>query len=897
MGVGVIGESARERIEAFVRDVTAEMEFESLSEEAREDFTTHLLEATERRVAAGISAEEAVRLAIEDFGAPKELKRRLRAAARSSGQPLRPARTISWGERLRSLIQDARLSARASRRRPLIPTVVVFTIAVGLAATTVVYSVVEVVLLDPPPFPEPDRLVVLANEAGDFGVTSPANFIDIRDQTTAAFESFSAYAPTTVVAQIDEAVERVDAYLVSSDYIRTLGVPALLGQTFDRRHEAGDIPEVLVSHSFWVRHLGGSNEAASRSIVVDGTSRQVIGVMPEGFRLHDPVDIWLPLTLVPGESSRGSNYLFAIGRLDGGAGLNAAQASFDVVAARLRAEYPTFFGDGPLPLRSLQSATVVGVEARLRFTGIAVLIVMLLVCVNVANLLFARVTDRRDELALRRSLGAPRARIARLVLTDAVVLVSAGSVLGLCGAGRAIATLRGWAPRGLPGIDRLVVDSTVLAAALVATLGVCLLAIGPITLHILRDDKSLRGGGGRTTAGARRLRLRRGVVVLQVAGSALLMAYGGLLVQSFASLSGVEPGFDTERLLTAQVALNGDRFGDPASRWQYFSRLVDRLEDEPGVSSVTVGTFRPTSGGFTRRFALADRPPPPDDAYFFATFDPVAPGYFETLGIPLRMGRTFEALDASDERPVAIVNDAFVAEFFQGSSPVGIWLGFYVNGEPRSDQLEIVGVVGDVRSDALSNEARPAIYLPMSISPMTAGTAFIRLPGGDALSTERVQVAFREVDATQPPYSIRPMSEVYARSIERDRLLMWLIAAFAGVALVLALSGVFGLTSFTVGRRTREFGLRIALGAEPSEIVRGTTWAGLRDVALGVVLGLAVAWAAAGTLQSTLYEVGERDWTTYAVVATTLLAISALAITTPARRAGSVHPLEALRHD
>lgn len=889
----------RGRIEAHVDEIVGALGLEpEVADEVREDFIAHLMEASEALVDRGHPEGVAVEQAITDFGPPAELRRRLRATRGTSDAPLRPRRRAALLEGFEAGMKDLRLAIRTYVRRPLVPTVVLLTIAVGIAATTTVYSVVETVLVESLPFPEPDALVALTNADGDFGVTSPANFLDVREQTRDVLEGFSAYASTTVVSAVDDQVERVEAYLVSADFFRTLGVTPRLGRSFDSGDETGEAPVAVVSHSFWQRRLGGEAGALGRTVSFDGTVTEVIGVMPESFRLHGAVDVWLPLTLVPGSASRGSNFLFAVGRLAPEHDVVSAQASFDVVSARLRAEYPNFFGDRPMPIRGLSETMTVGVRSRLQLTALAVGLVLLLVCVNVGTLLYARADERRGEFDVRVSLGAPRSGIARLIVVDSVALVGVGGVLGMLVAWRAVELLGRVAPRGLPRSSEVAVDGSVLLAGMIATL----LAAGVVAAPSVRGALRVGHGGSRLerargAVSRRGGRVRRGVVVTQIAGSVVLTAYAGLLVQSLLTLRSVDPGFETDRLLTAQVSLNGEGYADPASRWRYFEALRVRLLEEPGVQSVGVGTFRPTSGGFTRRFALSDRPPPPDDAYFFATFDPVAPGYFEALGVPLRSGRTFETLDASDERPVAIVNDAFVDEFFPDASPLGVWLGFYVNGEPRSDQLEIVGVVGDVRADALASSARPAIYLPMSLSPMTSGAVFVRAIEDESLVATGLREAFREVDPSQPAYSIGSMDEVYARSIERDRLMTILLVVFAGVALVLATSGVFGLASYTVGRRTREIGLRLALGADPGRIVAGTLQGGLATTAVGVALGLLVAVSCSGFLADALFGITALDLATYLGVALLLGLVALLALAIPARRASSIHPLEAIRHD
>lgn len=897
----MIGREGQRRVEQWVDTVLAESDLDAKAAgEARDDFVGHILDAAEARVAVGASSDEAVRAAIDDFGSPGELRTRLRAWGRASSGPLDPTATIPWRSRVESWLHDLRVSVRAVVKRPLSPIVVVSTVAVGVASTTTVLSVVETILVDPLPYPDPDALVVLADEAGDFGVTSPAHFLDIRDQTRSVFGGLAAYAPTTVVAAVESAVgssvERVDADLVSADFFDVLNVLPALGRGFDPVHESGDLPVAVVSHTFWQRELG-ARSTLPISIVVDGVDTEVVGVMPPGFRLHREVDVWLPLELVPGEASRGANYLFVVGRLAEGQEVTTAGAAMEVVAGRLHAEYPSFFGDGPLPVRGLHETIVAGVASRLKLTALAVFLVLILVCGNVGTLLFARADDRAPELAVRRSVGASHGRVLQLVVADAALLLGTGAALGLALTWQAIAALAALAPRGLPRIEELSPDLGVLAIGLAATVGAGVIVAVPVALRVVRVGGSARvarPSGSRVLGGEG---WRRGLVVAQIAGSAVLMIYAGLLVQSLSSLRAVDPGFDPDRLLTAQVSLSGERFSDAADRWRYFEALRDRLESEPGVETVAVGTFRPTSGGFTRRFALSDRPPPPDDDYLFATYDPVAPGYFETLGIRRTAGRTFEAADAADGRGVAVVNEAFVETFFPDGSPLGVRLGYYVDGEPRSDQFEIVGVVGNVRSDALAAETRPAIHIPLSVSPMPSGTLFVRARQDDPGLSDRVREAFLDVDGSQPAYSVRPMSEVYARSIERDRLMTMLLTVFAFVALSLAASGIFGLTAHGVGRRTREFGLRIAVGADPREILVGTIRDGLATALLGIALGSVGAALSSGLAGDALFGIAPRDPTTYVAVAIALTVVTVAAVAVPARRASIIHPLEALRHD
>jgi putative ABC transport system permease protein len=804
-----------------------------------------------------------------------------------------------------SLLHDLRFALRALRRSPGLTAAAVAALGLGVGATAAVYSVVDAVLLEPLPYPEPGELVVLIDSNPEAGFprfsTAPPDFADWRRQAR-SFETLAAFtrANLTLDAPGSEP-ERVAGAAVTHGFFEALGVEPAHGRAFRPEEDRlGGESVAVLGEGLWRRRFGADPGIVGRGITIGGEPRRVVGVMPAGFEFPTEVELWLPLALVIGDEQRGSHWLAVLGRLREGTGLEAAQTEMTAIAAGLAEAYPATNEGWTVRLHRLHDLLVEDVRPALRVLTAAVVAILLIVCANVANLLLVRTARRERELAVRGALGAGRGRLLRQLVTETVVLSLAGGLLGLVLGVPGTRALVALNAEGIPRVDGIGLDLSVFLIALGAAMAAGLAAGLVPGLQAARRDLvgALKEGTAGAGEGRRARLLRQGLVVAEVAVAVVLLVVAGLLVRSLLAIQGTSPGFEPRGALTAEVSLPEATYPDDAGRARFYRSLVERLEALPGVEVAGAGFPLPLAGsGYYLDFAIEGRPAPPPQEAPNAAIRFVTPGYVEALEVPLLAGRTITGADREESRPVALVNRAMARQLWPDESPLGarLRIGASDPAGGDGDWLEVVGVVGEVRHFDLTVEPGFEIYVPMAQRPFETAGLVLRMEGDPRALAPRVRDAVRAVDPSLPVYRVRTLEEVVAASLAERRFGAALLGVFAALALVLACLGVYGVLSYGVAQRTRELGLRLALGAPRRGVLRLVLWQGLRLVLIGVAVGLAGAAAASRLLRGLLYEVGAADPLTYAAVPAVLAVVALAAVWLPALRATRVEPVVALR--
>jgi putative ABC transport system permease protein len=804
-------------------------------------------------------------------------------------------------------MNDFRYAARTLRRTPGFTAVAVLTLGLGIGATTAIFSAVNGVLLRPLPYPEDDRLTVLwlnnQQESIERDVTSYPTYLDW--QGAAAYASMAGYTSTVGTLTGDGDAEQYSGAWVTGDFFRVLGVAPAVGRALDGEHaRAGSHQVVVLSHGLWTRRFGGDPGILGRAVVVNDVAREVVGVMPRGFAYPEGAEFWLPIA--PDHESwqqpanaRGMLWLSVIGRLGPGATVAQASVELNGIMARLAEEELVPAGNGVLvePLRD----TIVGsVRPGLLILLGAVAFVLLIACVNVANLLLARGAKRRRELAVRGALGASGGRLALQTLAESLLLGGLGAALGLALASFGTAALVALSPQDLPRLDGVRVDGAVigfgvliaLATGLIFGLAPAWQARNAALSASLRDAE--RGATGSGVA-----RLRPTLVVVEVALALVLLIGAGLLARSFAALQVVDAGFHTERVLSFRVTTGAARYPEAAQVRDFQDRLLARLEGIPGVESATAVTTLflarlPNMGPV----ALEGQPSAGEgEAVTAVTNDIVRPDFFRTMGVRLVRGRGFEATDVEGGPAAVIVNESFVRRFLAGEDPIG---RRFTRGNPEDPDAvwqTIVGVVADTRRSGLAETVRPEAYRPSTQVAPRGVEVLVRTAGPPLAVVPQVRAVLNELDPNLAMASLRTVESALAEAVATRRFVMALLAGFAVLAVALAAIGIFGVLAYLVGQRTRELGIRMALGADRRAVQTLVLRESLRHVLPGIALGTAGALLLTRVLRSQLYGVSPTDPLTFLAVIVVLVGVALLASWIPARRAAGVDPMDALRQE
>jgi putative ABC transport system permease protein len=794
-------------------------------------------------------------------------------------------------------LRDGRYAIRQLRRAPAFTTVAVLTLALGIGATSAIFSVVNAVLLRPLPYADPASLVRIHEVVPQYGrfAVAPASFLDWRRQA-ASFERIAAYSSTSATFMHADGPERVPGAAVSWDLLTLLGIAPAIGASFSAAQDAPGAGTVIVlSHGFWQRRYGGDAAIVGRAVSVNGVPATVIGVMPEGFYFPSrTAEFWQPLALDSANASRGAHYLGVVARLKPGVEAAAAAAEMKTIAERLAGQYPETSANESAEVVSLHEQVVGTARPALLTLLAAVIVVVLIACANVANLLLVRAALRAREVAIRTALGAARARLTMQMLVESVMLAVAGGAAGLLLARLAIPWIQSMGGASVPRAADIGVDSTVLAfTAGIALLTGLLFGLAPAWQAGRMSAAGALKEGGRSSSTSARW-VRTGLLVGEVALSVVLLVGAALFLRSFARLTQVDPGFVPEQVLAFQVALPATSYPTPAHRIQFFDRLHDQLVAVPSIRRAGAVQRLPLVGGYVLSFAIEGRPPPRPGDEPSANHRVVTPQYFETIGIPLRRGRLFTSHDAERGPLVAVIDEAFARRHFAADDPIGQRLDI---GNGTDGAYEIVGVVGDVRTSGLDSLPAPTMYVPLKQDVFSTMWIVARGEGEAGGLVGDVRRVLREIDPALPAYAIQPLTAVISDSVADRRFSMQLLTLFAAVALFLATVGLYGVVAYSVSQRTREIGLRLAIGAGRGDIVRLVVGGGMRYAAAGVLIGGASAVALGRYVESMLYEVTSLDAVSYAGTAAVLLAVAALACYVPARRAMRVDPLVTLQSE
>jgi putative ABC transport system permease protein len=810
----------------------------------------------------------------------------------SAPRPATAASTFSllW---LEQFGQDVSFAFRTLAKSKGFTTVAILTLALGIGATTTIFSVVNALILRPLQYDSPGQLVQVWEKPAtrESNWVSPGILTDWRTHAT-LFEGFAGYTNAARnLTGVGEPV-RVTGLRMSANGLHLLRAKPILGRIFaPDEDQAGKDKVIVLTHQFWQRQFGGATDIVGRTIALNGQGFTVIGVLAAGFLPYEQQLFVIPLVLTDAQKqNRGGHFLQVTARLKPGVSLAQGQAELVALANHSRALYPEWKKDWTAALVPLNEQLVSNLRPALLILLGAVGFVLAIACANVANLLLARAASREKEIALRLALGAGRGRIIRQLLAESVVLSVGGGVLGLA--------VSFWAIRGLRQLigamnfaraNEIALDANVLGIAFLIAVGtgICfglvpaIQASRPELTGALKD--AARGSGARGD------RLRSGLIAAEVALSLVLLVGSVLLLTSFYRLLNVPPGFNPDSALTLQLSIPDSRYPDNAKRVEFFNRVADRVATLPGVVAAGFVDYMPLAGGQSDRFVripgwVGDKEPG-----FDADNSACTPDWFRAMGVPLKLGRFFDARDLAPDRRVAIINEAMVRACFPDGSPLGRTLVY--------DNLawEIVGVIGDVRARGLNRDAQPIVYRPVPQDSWNGGTLVVRTTVTPMALAETVRKAILEIDSEQPVANIRPLADVVAGSMSDRRLTVTLLAVFAAAALVLAAIGLYGVIAYAVGQRTREFGIRVALGATKGDVLGLVLRRGLVLTGIGIAAGVAGSLALTGLLTRYLFEVKPTDPVTFVEVSLLLLAVALFASWLPARRAAKVDPMIALR--
>ncbi|HEX8282764.1 MAG TPA: ABC transporter permease [Pyrinomonadaceae bacterium] len=875
-----------------------------------EELAQHLEDRYEQSLAGGASEEEAYRAVLQELTEGDLLTQGLRRVERPVGrEPVVPGSPRRMGM-LGDFGQDFRYALRVLWKNPGFTAVAVVALALGIGANSAIFSVVNAVLLRPLPYQNPERLVMVWEENNKSGypkdTPAAANFVDWREQNQ-VFEGMAAVAEQDFNLTGAGEPERLSGRRVSADLFSLLGVAPHAGRTFAPEEDRPGANKVVVlSHGLWQRRFGADPTLIGKTLSLNGEPHTVVGVMPPRFQFPSRLDeLWVPIALTPEQAAnRGRHYLEVVARLKPGVTVERAQAEMSTIAARLQQQYPQQNTNLGATVETMHEHLVGDIRPALLVLLGAVGFVLLVACANVANLLLARAATRQKEIAVRTALGASRLRLIRQFLTESVLLAALGGVLGLLLAVWGVSLLQNFIPEDISQVKDIAVNARVLGF----TLGVSLLTglvfgLAPaLQASSFNLNETLKEGGRDSSAGSRGKRIRGALVVTEVAVSLVLLIGAGLLINSFLRLRGVDPGFKVDNLLTMSVVLPREKYPSHERRTAFYRDLLARVESLPGVRSAAVTSWIPLAATQGDSIGISPEghpdPLPGQGKRPTAVTRVVSPEYFDTMGIRLLQGRGFEdGRDRVDSPAVILISEAFARRFWPNESAVGKRVNAGDPNDP-ADWCEVVGVVRDVRQFELAAEPKPQMYFSYTQAGFFLPRHLVVGTDADPLAVAgAVRKTVWEVDREQPVSNISTMRDVLSESLARERFSMLLLGVFAALALMLAAVGLYGVMSYTVAQRTREIGLRMALGARPSDVLRLVVGQGLRLALAGVVLGLLASFALTGLMKSLLYGVSATDPATLVTISLVLVAVALVASYIPARRATRVDPLIALRYE
>ncbi|HKS73827.1 MAG TPA: ABC transporter permease [Terriglobales bacterium] len=880
-----------------------------IEHEMDEEFRSHLASRARDLERQGSSLAEAERQARIEFGGYQRYKEECREAL---------------GTRLlQELCQDLHYGLRQLRRNPGFTAVAVITLALGIGANTAIFSVVDAVLLRPLPFPQPNRIVQPMRQYKSIRVTVPAISAALFDYWKAHNRVFShlaafSFLPIGFNLAARGLPERVPGVRVSADFFKVLGVSPFAGRTFSPAEDRpGGERVVVLGYNLWQARFGRNKGVVGRPITIDGQPYTVVGIMPPGFQypiwsnFEFGTDLWTPLQLPPQSHDQGNNYA-VLGRLNPDVTASQAAASLTVLTQQLRKEFPGIVDeDASAAVVLLHEQMVGNVRSALLILMAAVGLVLLIACVNVANLMLSRATVRRREIAVRTALGAGRGRIIRQLTAESVLLALLGGALGLLVAVVGARLLIAMSPVGIPHVAEIGLDWRVMLFALAVSCltGVLFGVVPALSTSRIDYQQCLKEGASRTTASGEQRRLSGALVVAETALSLMLLAGAGLLIASFIKLANVDPGFDPRHLLTFETTLPEAKYGTPTALATFYREVLQRLNQLPGVEVAANITALPTEMGPDLPFIIEGRTGPSGEpALGNGEYRIASPEYLRAMRIPLIRGRFVTTADTAISTGVVVINQAMARQLWPGEEPLGqiITIGKPMGAEWTDRPRQVVGVVGDVKNIALNEPARPEMYVPYTqVPPGIAAFEVKLIPTRWVLRIEGTPhglvaaagTSLLSVDPNVPIASVKTMDAILSGSIGRWRFNTMVLGIFAGLALLLAAVGLYGVLSYSVAQRIHEIGIRTALGAEKGDVLRMIIGQGLKLAFIGVAIGIAGALVLTRFLSSLLYGVKPTDPLTFAAVSLILIAVALLACYIPARRAAKVDPMVALRYE
>jgi predicted permease len=864
-----------------------------------DEFAAHLDLLTEENIRRGMPRKEAHYAARREFGGVEQIKETYRERR---GLPM-----------LETLIQDLRFGARMLVKNPGFTAIAVITLALGIGANTAIFSVVNSLLLTPPHYRQPDRLVMVWEQrpSGNWfqGPVSPANYFQWQDHNTVFDQMAVMYDDHLTLTGGDSDPEQIAYQGVSANLLAMLGTDPIIGRTFspeDAVPRKNDV--VILSFGLWQRRFGGESKIVGRKIQINGQPCTVIGVMPRGFQLFikrgsftsEQSEIWTPIPFTEKSRIPRGRYLTALARMKPGVSIGQAQLQMDSISAALEKQWPDFDKGWGVQLIPLKEQLVGSMRQPLMILLGAVAFVLLMGCTNVANLLLGRAAGRQREVAVRVALGADRKRVIRQLLTESFLLSAFGGAAGLLLAIWGTKALIALGPKNMLSGNVVVVDWRVLTFTMVVSLATGILfGLGPSLVALSADvNKTLKEGGCDAASGRKGNRLRAALVVAEVTLAVVILVGAGLCLRSFYALNSVNPGFNPHYLLTMKLSLPDASHKEPAKKIAFFQQLRDRLAALPGVISASADSWLPfTTMGAATGFQIEGQPQVSSSDQPVTDVRIVEPDYFHTMDIPLIAGREFNEQEAAIQSHVIIINQALASGYFHGESPIGKRITVAMGGNTEKFPSLIVGVVGDVKHEGLNTTPHAMIYWPHPELPYSFMTFVIRTTGNPLALNSAVRQQVKLMDPSLPVTDVATMEQRMSDSVAESRFSTLLLGIFAVVAIVLATVGIYGVTSYAVTARQHEIGIRMAIGAQPADVERMFMRRGVYLTLAGLGLGLLTSFALTKLLAGLLFGVTPHDPLTFIAMAALLLIVSMLACYIPARRATRVDPLVALRYE
>ena len=811
---------------------------------------------------------------------------------------------------METLWQDLRFGARTLWKRPGFAAVAVVTLALGIGANTAIFSVIDALILHPPHIAEAERVAAIWRTPKDKRAEGFVSYLELQDwrAQNRSFEALAGYKPNGFILLNEAQAEHVQGMRATANLLSLLRVKPIRGRDFQVAEEKrGAQPVVIISYHFWQDRLGGNENALGQQLSLNGKPYTIIGILPSGFEFPLVGKEMELLTTIAGEGGnldeRGAQVLRVVGRLRPDVTITEAQAELTNVAANLEQQYPQYDRDTTAYVVPV-AEQIVGREVRRALWVLlgAVGFLLLIACTNVTNLMLARASARQKELALRVALGAGRWRIARQLLTESLLLALLAGGAGLLVALWGLSAIKYYGAEQLPRLDEVQLDARVLVFTLAASVLTALLfSLLPIFKASRPDINEVLKAGSKSATSGGSLRLWRDLlVVAEVALGLMLLVGAGLMMRSFGRLVNVSPGFDPENVLTGQIALTSAAYEQHEARVRYVNETLDRLRALPGVESAAFVAPMPFSGGNVGGdFRIDSHPAPEVGQEPTANVRSVTAQYFQAIKIPLRKGRYFTEQDQRGAVGAAIINETLAARYFSGEDPIGKYISNIGANQNEGDPLrwEIVGVVGDVHHSSLTKPATPELYLPYQQNSWDWGNFFVRTTNNPTALTRSFTEAIRAGDKTVPVTKVQPLAQAISETVAQTRFYTLLFALFGVTGLLLTLTGIYGVISYTVAQQTQEIGIRMALGAQTSDVLKLFLAHGMMLTAAGILLGILGAGLLTRLMASLLFGVGATDPLTFTLIALALALVALVACYIPARRATKVDPMVALRYE